>query len=960
MTSSTNPLLGEPAETTTHKGFANQTWQVHKFGGTSVASAACFRQVATIMETALENEGSSRMAIVVSAMGGKPKTTDLLLDAVQLAADRQDVTPILDQILAKHTQCCAELFSKTTAERLTTIVRNDLRDIADILKTVSLMKWKAARISEVVSGYGELWSTQILAALLRLRSRPEDEDHDHDDLQARNHHEFVYLDARRVITVDEDAIQNGEIEWTVSHEKLQHVYQEECAALQFDDAQVHFVMTGYVASNTNGVATTLQRDGSDYSAAILGRLLSAQSITIWTDVDGVLTADPRRVPLCQVLSEVSYNEAMELAYFGAKVVHGKTMQPAITSTPQIPIYIRNTFRAHLPGTRIFTTSTTHNSEKVVCGFSSVENIALINVEGSGLIGVPGVARRLFGTLEQHKVNVILISQASSEHTVTFACAMSQADLAKQVLEEEFGKELSLGRITSVDVQAPASIIAAVGDGMFHTTGVSGRFFSALGDAKINVLAVAQGCSERNISAVVKMEDSTRALRAVHAAFRLSHTSIRVAIVGMNDLGRSLLKLLDSQRSFLKSNFGLDLQVCVILPNTQERDLLVLKNNQSDTDDSIDYATFKTELGDMAVKARGGLEAVLTHLFREEATNHVLFDCTNDEEAGRFHSFWLKAGIDVVTANNTGLSGPKAQRHEIRKAEKVLGKQSAEYMREVTVGGGLPVISTMRQLLNSGDKIRRIDGIFSTSLSYIMFRVSPPPHYTLTGKFDEELTQGRYFHGSDKLDEPCSFSQAIKEAIALGLMEEDPTKDLNNEYTARILMVVACELGLDDDWETEKIYDGSDKIVETILHSDGKTLNYQDLPPALDEMMKARVDSARAKGNVLRHIASVDVKTKQVAIQLMEVPEHHVFACTPPSCEIVRFFTQRHKTYPLVVQGPSAGADSTASALVAELLNVMRGKVSPRSVALSRSGSYMALKNGLLPSPQPSFSNLQCA
>jgi aspartokinase/homoserine dehydrogenase 1 len=677
-------------------------------------------------------------------------------------------------------------------------------------------------------------------------------------------------------------------------------------------------------------------------------------------VDGVLTADPRRVPLCQVLSEVSYNEAMELAYFGAKVVHGKTMQPAITSTPQIPIYIRNTFKAHLPGTRIFTTSTTHNSEKVVCGFSSVENIALINVEGSGLIGVPGLARRLFGTLEQHKVNVILISQASSEHTVTFACTMLQADLAKQVLEEEFEKELSLGRISSVDVQAPASIIAAVGDGMFHTTGVSGRFFSALGDAKINVLAVAQGCSERNISAVVKMEDSTRALRAVHAAFRLSHTTIRVAIVGMNDLGHSLLKLLDNQRAFLKKNFGLDLQVCVILPNTDERDLIVLKNNLSDSDDSIDYATIQARLGDMAVKARGGLEAVLTHLFREEATNHVLFDCTNDEEAGRFHSYWLKAGIDVVTANNTGLSGPKAQRHEIRKAEKVLGKKSAEYMREVTVGGGLPVISTMRQLLNSGDRIRRIDGIFSTSLSYIMFRVSPPPHYTLTGTFDEELTQGRYFHGSHKLDVPCSFSQAIKEAIELGLMEEDPTKDLNNEYTARILMVVACELGLDDDWETEKIHNSSDKIVETILHSDGKILNYLDLPPALDEKMKARVDSARAKGNVLRHISSVDVKTKQVTIQLMEVPEHHVFACTPPSCEIVRFFTQRHKTYPLVVQGPSAGADSTASALVAELLNAMRGKVNPRSVALSRSGSYMALKHGLLPSPQPSSSNLQHA
>ena len=981
-----------------HLGFANLAWQVHKFGGTSVASADCFLLVAAIVERQLGLDyyghgpgggaspssaaaiaASTRMAVVVSAMGGKPKTTDLLLEAVAQAAERRDVSPVLDRIEQKHTQCLQALFgprAPDTQLRLQRVIEQDLDNIRDILKTVSLMKWNAARISEVVSGYGELWSTQILAALLQLRydtahgSREHDDDDDDDDdddgmVPRPTRHAFVYVDARRVITVDEEAIQNGgEVEWTQSQQKLQAVYDEACAAHP-TDTHLHLVMTGYVASNTNGVATTLQRDGSDYSAAILGKLLQATAgITIWTDVDGVLTADPRRVPLCQVLAEVSYNEAMELAYFGAKVVHGKTMQPAITSRPQIPIYIRNTFRAHLPGTRIFTTSTTQDEtaadRKVVCGFSSVENIALINVEGSGLIGVPGVARRLFGTLEQHKVNVILISQASSEHTVTFACAMTQAQVAKRVLEEEFAKELSLGRINSVDVQAPASIIAAVGDGMYHTTGVSGRFFSALGDAKINVLAVAQGCSERNISAVVRMEDSTRALRAVHAAFRLSHTSIRVAIVGMNELGDSLLKLLDSQRAFLKENFELDLQVVVILPSIEERKLIVLKNNQSDTDDSIDYAAFKTKKGDMAVTAKGGLQAVLTHLYREEATNHALFDCTNDEEAGRFHSFWLKAGIDVVTANNTGLSGPKSQRNEIRKAEKMLGKQSAVYMREVTVGGGLPVISTMRQLLNSGDKIRRIDGIFSTSLSYIMFRVSPPPHYTLTGTFDEELTQGRYFHGSDKLDEPCSFSQAVKEAISLGLMEEDPTKDLNNEYTSRMLMVVACELGLDNVWETETIQAASDDIVETVLHHDnGQSLNYQDLPPAVDEEIKARVDAARAKGNVLRHIASVDVKTKKVTIQLMEVPEHHVFACTPPSCEIVRFFTQRHKTYPLVVQGPSAGADSTASALVAELLNVMRGKVTPRSVALSRSGSYLALRNsGLLPSPQTSFSNLQ--
>lgn len=456
-------------------GFAGEYWQVHKFGGTSVASADCFRIVAGIVEDLLQGSSSSnshsnaqqqqpiRMAVVVSAMGGKPKTTDLLLNAVKLASQRQDVTPLLQRIADKHEVCLQDLFGSQGAEamRLSKIIQQDLHDIGDILKTVSLMKWKAFRISEVVSGYGELWSTQILTALLRQRQRQPAavEEHDEDDNMVpapARQHEFVYLDARRLITVDEDAIQNGIIEWDISQQKLKQVYAEETAKLApGSNAQIHFVMTGYVASNTNGVTTTLQRDGSDYSAAILGRLLSANGISIWTDVDGVLTADPRRVPLCQVLPEMSYNEAMELAYFGAKVVHAKTMQPAIQANPQIPIYIRNTFKASFPGTRIFTTSTTHQG-KVVCGFSSVEDIALINVEGSGLIGVPGVARRLFGTLEHNRVNVILISQASSEHTVTFATATSQADLAKQVLEEEFAKELTLNRISSVEVKSPCS------------------------------------------------------------------------------------------------------------------------------------------------------------------------------------------------------------------------------------------------------------------------------------------------------------------------------------------------------------------------------------------------------------------------------------------------------------------------------------------------------------------------
>ena len=293
----------------------------------------------------------------------------------------------------------------------------------------------------------------------------EDDDKSKKKSNAARHHEFYYVDARRVIILDEDAIQHGTVCWDVSRTKLVDIYLEALNEVH-PQSMVHIVMTGYVASNTHGVATTLQRDGSDYSAAILGKLLSSTQINIWTDVDGCLSADPRRVPGAYVIPDVSYNEAMELSYFGAKVIHPKTMQPAISANPQIPIYIRNTFNPSFRGTRIFVTSTTQSSdsEKCVCGFSSIEDMALINVEGTGMMGVPGVCNRLFGSLEKAGVNVVLISQASSEHTITFATRQEKAMVAKQVLHEEFHREIAANHISDIYVKQPCSIIAAVGDG----------------------------------------------------------------------------------------------------------------------------------------------------------------------------------------------------------------------------------------------------------------------------------------------------------------------------------------------------------------------------------------------------------------------------------------------------------------------------------------------------------------
>ena len=662
-------------------------------------------------------------------------------------------------------------------------------------------------------------------------------------------------------------------------------------------------------------------------------------------------------------NSVSYNEAMELAYFGAKVIHPKTMVPAIMCNPQIPIYIRNTFNSSFPGSRIFTSSTTHTDrDKCVCGFSSIENMALINVEGTGLVGVQGIAKRLFGTLESIGVSVVLISQASSEHSITFATLAAQADDAKHAIEEEFRRELEQNHISSVDVKAPCSIIAAVGDGMSQTAGVSGRFFTALGDSRINILAISQGCSERNISAVVWQKDSTRALRAVHAAFRLSHTTVYVGLVGMNEIGDSLLKLLEGQRSRLRDAFEIDLQVRAVAEGGSSSDLITLKNLDDKYSDSITIEAYNAATGgalllgapassssvafdsscaekELTATKPGGIARICDFVRSEDIPHSIIFDCTAQESVGKKHAEWLDAGVHVITANNSALSGPKELRQAIRSAETAYGKQSAQYLREVTVGGGLPVISTLRDLLNSGDSIRRVDGILSVSWSYIMHRISPPSEASNIVDFDEESTSGAYSprhsmspksHG-----DPCLFSAAVKEAIGLGLMEEDPMKDLTFEYTAKCLLVLAIELGVDKDHDIESILQANPSVAEH-----GKI--FEDIAPSLDTLMAERVAQAAARGCVPRHVSSIDVKSGEIEIKIVDVPNSHIFATTPPSNECVRFFTARHRRFPLIVQGPSAGVDSTASALLAELLHLMRTKVGPRSGTLSRTGSSAVL------------------
>src|SRR6204780_2089513 len=477
-------------------------WIVHKFGGSSVADADCFRRVADIVEASPH----AREAVVLSACRG---VTDALLNAVTLAEQPEgDMTGALEQLWKRHEKLATELLSPSACEAYCMQLARDCKDIAGVLQTVRLIRAATYSMRDVIAGYGEIWSTRLFAPFLRERGRIQGE--------------VLWIDARQVIVVEWGPL-GPTVQWAASEANLRRL-----VAPGFPR---RVVVTGFVATTTKGKQTTLGRNGSDFSGSIFGALLDASQIIIWTDVDGVLSADPRLVPNAQVIDQLSYNEAMELAYFGAKVIHPQTMEPAIAR--DIPIYIRNTFAPEKRGTLICAHP---KSALKVKGITTIDPVALVNLEGAGVIGVPGTAHRLFGALRDSGISVILISQGSSEHSICFAIPEAQAVRAEEAVRRAFDAELRDGQIQHVEIGRGMSILAVVGDGMAGAHGVAAKVFSSLGDAAISVRAIAQGASERNISVVVDGKGAARALRAVHAAFYLSPNTLSIGFIGPGTVG----------------------------------------------------------------------------------------------------------------------------------------------------------------------------------------------------------------------------------------------------------------------------------------------------------------------------------------------------------------------------------------------------------------------------------------
>ena len=806
---------------------------VHKFGGTSLAGAERYRAVADVLL-----EGHPRCAVVVSAMSG---VTDALLRTVERAARRDPAyREELAALQARHLRTVDELLRPEHARPLAERIARDFGDLDDVLRAAWILHDGSRGARDMVSGYGEVWSAQILAALLASRG-------------AR----AGWMDAREVLVV-EPSDAGPRVEWERSRERL----RAWTAARDWPDL---LVITGFVASTADGAPATLGRNGSDYSASLFGALLEAAEIHIWTDVDGVMSADPRLVPDAVVLDALSYQEASELAYFGAKVIHPATMSPAVERA--IPIFIRNTFRPQAPGTRIHLSG----SPSMVKGLSTVERVALVNVEGTGMGVVPGMAHRLFGALREAGIQALMVSQGSSQHSLCFAVPAAAAARVREVVEAAFFAERHQGQIQTVEVDPECAILALVGDGMAGHPGVAAAFFGALGKAGVNIRAIAQGSSERNISVVVDGAQGVRALRAVHSGLYLSKQSLSVGVVGAGTVGGALLGQLAARMAAVREELNVDLRVRGIA--TRGRMLL--------DDRRVPLHDWR---GAMAGGAPLDLDAFVDHLQTDALPHTVLIDCTADEAIARRYAGWLRRGIHVITPNKRANTADLEYYADLRRASREGG---AHYLYETTVGAGLPIIQTLRDLIRTGDEVASIEGVLSGTLSYLF----------------------------NAFDGTRPFSEIVAEARARGFTEPDPRDDLSGTDVARKVVILAREMGIRLELADVEL----EGLVPPELEG-GSAEDFMRALPEHDHRLAALCDEAQARGERLRFVGSVD-RDGRASVRLRSVPASHPFARLDFTDNLVRFGTRRYTPNPLIVQGPGAGPEVTAGGVFADLLRL---------------------------------------
>lgn len=809
--------------------------KVIKFGGSSVATPERIKSVINIIKPYSQSD----LAIVFSAFGG---VTDVLIQLSSLALEgNTGYRAKLEELETRHLDAVRNLISIKNQSGILAQVKIQINELEGVLQGVFLVKERTLRTLDYIMSFGERLSAYIISEAMKDAGLPAE-----------------YLDARKVIRTD-NQFGYAKVDFDVTNKLIAEHFK-------FHDALQ--IITGFIATSESGETTTLGRSGSDYTAAIFAGALKVSSLEIWTDVDGMMTADPRLVKKAFTIPTMSYEEAMELSHFGAKVIFPSTLLPAMAHN--IPIWVKNTFNPSHEGTLISAEST---NGKLIKGISSMNGISLLNIQGSGMLGVVGVSMRLFSTLAQEKINVILISQASSEHSICIAIESTLAARAKSALKREFQHEIHNELIDDVHVTDNLSIVATVGDGMKHHPGTSGRMFSALGKNGINVVAIAQGSSERNISAVIKQEDVAKALNVLHDAFFLSdRKTAHVFLAGTGLIGKALLNQVREQFNKLSEENKLEVRING-MANSKK---MMFSEQGLSLEQAVETLNEKGE--------PMNLEAFYQNMTSMNLPSSIFVDCTSSEAVAGLYERILDSNISIVTPNKKANSGSQQVYQQLKKTARQRG---VRFLYETNVGAGLPVINTLNDLLLSGDKVIRIEAVLSGTLNFIFSS----------------------FNGSKP------FSEIVKEAKEKGYTEPDPRDDLSGTDVARKILILSRECGLPLELGDIPIQN----LVPKDCQDQKTTEEFLKALQKHDAEFETLRKEAESKQQKLRYQAVLE--NGNVNVALKPVDSSHPFYSLSGSDNIILLTTERYHERPMVIRGPGAGAEVTAAGVFADIIRI---------------------------------------
>ncbi len=804
--------------------------KVIKFGGTSVGSAANIRKTREIILSQKEDT-----VVVVSAMAG---VTDLILNAAGAASTgAEDFQPALTEIKTMHQQVIDDLFNGSGA--ITYIVDELLNELEQILTGITLVGELTPKTLDRIAGIGERISSHIVAQCIPGALR---------------------FDTSGLIQTDSN-FGKAQVNFEVTNRKIVE---------KFAGFSGIAVVPGFIAKNEKGENTTIGRGGSDFTAAILAAALDATKLEIWTDVDGFMTADPRVISKAYTIPELTYSEAMELSHFGAKVIYPPTILPVYQKG--IPIRIKNTFKPESDGTLIIRTAHTPKNRPIK-GISSISDITLLTLQGIGMVGVIGISMRLFTALAKANVNVILISQASSENSISVAINRQAVELAENAIREEFEKEISSGQISKVFIENDLSIVAIVGENMKHTTGIAGKLFSTIGKNGVNIIAIAQGASELNISWVVKTQELRKTLNVVHESFFLSeNVELNIFLLGVGTVGGSLLEQLYKQQQKLLEEKRLKIKLTGVANSRK----MVFRR------EGLEQSTWRQALDESEMTST--LPGFFNGMKDMNIFNSVFVDCTASSEVSEYYKEILDSNISLVTANKVAASSSYENYLSLKNTAKQKG---VKFLFETNVGAGLPIINTLNDLVNSGDRILKIEAVLSGTLNFIFNTISAE----------------------------IPFSKTIKLAQEQGYSEPDPRIDLSGVDVARKILILARESGYPLEMEEISIERFvPDHFFEGTLEDFWKNISQ------LDAGFEEKREKLSAQNKKWRFVAKFENGKAQTGLQ--EVGSNHPFYDLEGSNNLVMFTTERYNEFPMLIKGYGAGASVTAAGVFADLIKVV--------------------------------------